>query len=77
MSVPYFRPDQLQVQGREALSLYQWGDKLVNHWFCRTCGVYTFHDAVARAGHHRVNLGCVADVDPLALTIEVVDGRGF
>jgi hypothetical protein len=77
MSVPYFTPDEIQVEGLDALTLYIWGDRMVNHWFCRTCGIYPFHDGTERPGHYRVNLGCVEGVDPLALAIELVDGRSF
>jgi hypothetical protein len=47
----------------------------VNHWFCRTCGVYPFHDVTDRPGHYRVNLGCVDGLDALGLAIDVLDGR--
>jgi hypothetical protein len=77
MSVRYFTPDEIRVEGGDALAVYQWGDKLVNHWFCRTCGIYTFHDATEMPGHYRVNLGCIDEIDPLSLAIELVDGRAF
>jgi hypothetical protein len=78
MSSHYFPPEQFELLwGREALSLYQFGDRLVNHWFCKTCGVYPFHDATEKPGHYRVNLGCLQGVDPLAVKVSVVDGRSF
>jgi len=77
MSTRYFTPEEMRVEGRDALALYQWGDMLVNNWFCRNCGIYTFHDAIAKPGHYRVNLGCIEGIDPLSLTIELVDGRAF
>jgi hypothetical protein len=30
------------VEGRDQLSLYKFGDKDMNHFFCRTCGVSPF-----------------------------------
>src|SRR3954454_2381631 len=42
MSPNYFRPSDVEVEGREGLALYQFGDKDVNHFFCRTCGISPF-----------------------------------
>ena len=78
MSTRYYAPEDFElVSGREALTLYQWGDREVNNWFCRTCGIHPFHDVTAKPGRYRVNLGCVDGIDPLALPIEIVDGRSF
>ena len=78
MSTRYFTPEEFQeLEGLEALSVYRWGDRDVNHYFCKTCGVYPFHDGPAKPGHYRVNLGCVEGLDPLALEISVIDGRSF
>jgi len=77
MSTEYFPPEVFTLEGQQALSVYRWGDLLVNHWFCRTCGVYPFHDVTTKPGHYRVNLGCVEGVDPLSLEISVLDGRSF
>lgn len=77
MSVPYFGPADIQIVGHDALTCYRWGDHLVNHWFCRTCGIYTFHEPIEQPGHYRVNLGCVDEIDSLSLPIELVDGRAF
>jgi hypothetical protein len=75
MTVDYLPFDELD--GKESLTLYQWGDRMVNFWFCRTCGVYPFHDVVERPGIYRVNLGCVDEIDPLALPVQMIDGRSF
>ncbi len=78
MSTPYFPPESFEsIEGRESLSLYQFGDKDVNHWFCRICGVYPFHDVTNKPGHYRINLGCIDDLDPLSLAITLIDGKSF
>ena len=86
MSSSYLRPVEVAVEGREHLALYQFGDKDVNHFFCRTCGVSPFSTVAsvpsdyrgeARPGDYRINLGCVDDLDVLSLDIEVIDGRAF
>jgi hypothetical protein len=78
MSDPFFPPEAFEeLVGTEALAVYRFGDAVVNHYFCRTCGIYTFHDVVDRPGHRRINLGCLDEVDPLAVSIRLVDGRSF
>jgi hypothetical protein len=78
MSSRYIAPDEFEeLAGSEALSVYRFGDKMVNHYFCKVCGIYPFHDATSKPGHYRVNLGCIDDLDPLALEIRLLDGKSF
>jgi hypothetical protein len=86
MSSNYFRPSDVEVEGSEHLARYQFGDKDVNHFFCPTCGIAPFstvasvppdYTGPARPGDYRINLGCVHDVDVLALDIEVINGKAF
>lgn len=81
MSARYYTPAELEsISGRDALTLYAFGDRMVNHWFCRTCGVCPFVDLTAatdRVGHFRINLGCLEDFDALALPVEVIDGKSL
>lgn len=77
MSVPYIAPEAFEeLVGKDTLAVYQWGDRDVVNYFCRTCGVYPFHEVVGRPGL-RINLGCVEELDPYALAIELIDGRSF
>jgi hypothetical protein len=75
MSEPYV--SLLSLDGRDALQLYQWGDRDVQFWFCRRCGVHPFHSLTAEPERYRVNLGCVDGLDPLALELRLIDGRSF
>jgi hypothetical protein len=86
MSSSYLRPSDVEVEGKEHLALYQFGDKDVNHFFCRTCGVSPFSTVAsvppdyrgpARPGDYRVNLGCIHDLDVLSLDIQVIDGKAL
>ena len=86
MSSNYFRPSDVEVEGEEHLAPYQFGDKDVNHFFCRTCGIFPFNTVAsvpagyqgpARPGDYRVNLGCVHDLDVLSLDIEVINGKAL
>ncbi len=58
-----------------ALGLYQFGAKTARHYFCKNCGIYTFHETARKAGHYRVNLACIEGVDIFSLEYEVFDGK--
>jgi hypothetical protein len=84
VSARYYEPHEFEItKGRDALGLYRFGDHMVNHYFCKHCGIYPFHDGTGEyqgrdyRGRYRVNLGCVDGVDVLALKIEILDGRSF
>jgi hypothetical protein len=77
MSVPYFPPSAIAVEGMDALTIYIWGDRMMNHYFCATCGVFPFSEAIEKPGHLRVNLCCIDGIDPLALPVTMIDGRSF
>lgn len=86
-SAAYFPPDDLeQIEGTSFLTLYQFGDKDMNHYFCRKCGISPFstvaavpptYTGPAKPGYYRINLGCVENLDIFALEIAVIDGRSF
>ena len=50
------------VKGAESLSLYQWKTKTAEHWFCRTCGIYTHHRRRSDPTEFGVNLGAIEGV---------------
>jgi hypothetical protein len=86
MSSEYIPPDAFELAGEESLAVYQFGDKDVYHYFCKTCGICPFNGVAslpptyrgrARVGDRRVNLGCIDGLDPLALEIQLIDGRSF
>ena len=77
MSDVYFTPDVFVLDIKGELGRYQFGDHDMNHWFCKTCGIFPFADAVQKPGHYRVNLGCVDGIDPYALEIRHIDGASY
>jgi hypothetical protein len=78
MSPTYYGADDFVLtDGRDALRVYNFGDLMMNHYFCATCGIFPFSSVIEEPVRYRVNLGCVDDLDPLALPIEVLDGRSF
>ena len=78
MALAYVPPADIELlEGTDALEVYRFGDRMVNHHFCRICGIHPFHDTVERPGFLRFNLGCIDGLDPLALEIALIDGRSF
>ena len=64
------------TKGKEALSLYQWGTMVAEHYFCRTCGVYTHHKRRSNPSEFGVNIACVEGVRALSYE-HVPIGNGY
>jgi len=78
MSPEPIPPEKFHIETDEGnLGLYQFGIKTARHYFCKTCGIYTFHETARKIGHYRVNLGCLEDVDTFALEADVFDGKNL
>lgn len=76
MSKQSYPPSHFKmITGNENLSTYHWGDHDVNHHFCKTCGIYPFHDTSDEPGTYRINLGCVDNVASRNLNIIYFDGK--
>ncbi len=59
------------------LGLYQFGIKTAKHFFCKNCGIYTFHETARAPGHYRINLGCVDKLDTSRFSVDVFDGKNL
>ncbi len=72
-------PESIDIDAAPgALGLYQFDSKVAKHFFCKTCGIYTFHETIRMPGHFRVNLGCVEGLDTFALEEpDFFDGKGL
>ena len=44
--------------GADKLSLYQWNTAVAKHYFCSSCGIYTFHQRRSDPNYYGVNVGC-------------------
>jgi hypothetical protein len=62
-------------QNCDDMSAYQWNDRVVDALFCKTCGVFPYFGNEEFG--YRVNLGCVEQLDPLDLSITVLDGKSM
>lgn len=69
-------PDGVKIlKGKDVLTLYQWGTKTAEHYFCSKCGIYTHHRRRSNPNQYGVNVAVIEDVDPSALgEVPWVDG---
>jgi hypothetical protein len=68
--------DMLKVMsGEDALSLYQWNTGKARHYFCSTCGIYTFHQRRTDENVFSVNVSCIQGIDPTKIPVRHVDGK--
>ena len=78
MSPMVIASEDLRVDADPAdLGLYQFGNQVAKHYFCRNCGIYTHNETVRMPGKCRINLGCIDEIDPLALEFDVFDGKNL
>ena len=66
------------VQGEDSLTTYQFNTHNIRHRFCATCGAATFGEGQNPATGEpmaAINVRCLDDVDPSALTITPFNGR--
>jgi hypothetical protein len=65
------------LQGREALTLYQWNTHRAKHYFCRHCGIYVFHNKRAAPDHFGVNVFCLKHFDPADIPVRATEGASM
>ncbi|WP_224814284.1 GFA family protein [Hasllibacter sp. MH4015] len=64
------------VQGADHLTLYQFNTRVAEHYFCKTCGIYTHHRRRSNPNEYGVNLACIEGMSPFDLAeIIVHDGH--
>lgn len=71
-------PEEFNIkENNNSLGLYQFGSKVAKHYFCKTCGIYPFHETMRKPGNYRVNLGCINEMDTNDLKVEIFDGKSI
>jgi hypothetical protein len=78
MSTFTIAPEQLNIRAeQDFLGSYQFGSNVAKHYFCKRCGIYTFHETRRKPGYYRFNLGCIDGLDVFTLASEIVDGAAL
>lgn len=52
------------VKGAENLGCYSFNTRVAQHYFCKTCGIYTHHKRRSNPNEFGVNLGAIEGVNP-------------
>lgn len=50
------------TKGAKNLTLYTWNTGTAKHYFCKTCGIYMYHQRRSDPAQCGVNLGCIKGV---------------
>jgi hypothetical protein len=58
----------------DKLGLYQWNTEVAKHYFCKNCGIYTFHRKRAAPDHYGINVYCLDDIDISTINIRKTEG---
>ena len=56
--------DVTVLQGQENLTVYQWNTRTAQHWFCKTCGIYTHHQRRSNPNECGVNVAILDGINP-------------
>ena len=60
--------------GKDSLSLYQWNMKIAKHYFCKSCGIYVFHNKRSGPDYMGVNVNCLQNTGDTAVEIHTTSG---
>ena len=65
----------IKLENKNDLGLYEFDTKVAHHYFSKKCGIYTFNQTARFVDQYRVNIGCIEDIDPLSLDIDIFNGK--
>ena len=65
------------LAGSESMVTYQFHTFTAKHYFCRTCGIYTFHRKRVTPDYFGVNVFCLEDFDPGGTPVRATIGSGM
>ena len=67
-------PDDFKIiKGVDNLSSYKFNTMIAEHFFCKTCGIYTHHNRRTDPNGSGINIGCIDEIDPFKYEAGFVD----
>ena len=70
------RTDLEIIAGADNLTCYQFNTRIAEHYFCKTCGIYTHHRRRSNPEQFGVNAACLEGVSPFDFRdVLVLDGQ--
>lgn len=61
----------------ENVSVYQWNTQIAKHYFCKRCGIYTFHRKRASPDHFGINVYCLDNLDQEGIVTRATEGANM
>ncbi len=61
------------TKGKDNLSSYKFNTMNAEHFFCKTCGIYTHHNRRTDPNGAGINIGCIDSIDPFEYEAGLVD----
>jgi len=61
------------LTGADNLTLYQFNTRVAEHYFCKTCGIYTHHRRRSNPNEYGVNVACLEGCSPFDFSDVVVN----
>ena len=52
------------IKGADNLTLYTWGTHTAQHFFCKTCGIYTHHQRSSNPNEYGINIAILDGINP-------------
>ena len=75
VAVSAAKTDITYTAGQDNLTLYQFNTRVAEHYFCKTCGIYTHHGRRSNPAEVGINLACLEGFTPLLPEVIVNDGK--
>ena len=61
------------IKGKDNLSSYKFNTMIAEHFFCKTCGIYTHHNRRSDPNGAAINIGCIDEINPFDYESDFID----
>ena len=65
------------LSGEDSLYEYRFHTMTARHYFCKTCGIYSFHRKRVTPDHLGVNVFCLEGFDPSGIPVRETHGSAM
>jgi len=61
----------------DTVSEYQWNTRVARHYFCKRCGIYTFHRKRSAPEFFGINVYCIDNLDASSINTVATEGANM
>ncbi|HTH27082.1 MAG TPA: GFA family protein [Sphingobium sp.] len=65
------------LSGTDCLTEYRFHTGTARHYFCKTCGIYSFHRKRVTPDFYGINVFCLEGFDPAGIPVRATIGKGM